>query len=691
MDYARLDEAVRGDRRSSPTASRTWCCRRRARTAHAPFFDSMFPPVRKSQASGVDAELSQALDEYLSSPTINESHRRRQDADPRLAATAMSVAAPEVVLAEDGRRVPPGPQARAGRRGRGLRDRRPARPRRQDLPSAAVAARAPTRSAPWSPRAAGARPADRLADRPPDGCRPASRSVSPCRGSTAIATSTSSTARAAAAWSSRRPTGASWSGSRPTWRAPSRRCMPRDTSIADVNHSSILVSQDARVRLIDCDSFQVTVERRLLSLRCRRAGLHAARAAGPVADRRRAHAEPRRVRPGGDDLPGPVHGPSSLCRPLSRRRRDADRAGDRGASLRLWRAARRLRDGAAAGDAAARDRRRRRSPSCSSAPSSPKRCLAAGRRPPNGSRRWRRWRRRWCNARSASPIGMRPGWTSARGARSRRRPACRCSRRWCPRRTAGLFDFGSFWQQIDALEHPGPAPEIPPPTTKPKLSPVARRALWRRAWQGPVALRGGGRARRAWPSQSSCRSSRRGLFLLAAAFIFLSGALGAARLARRHDLHGARARGAQAVAGDAWRTGRPRPARAASTTSAPSSRSSGPGGPRPHGQPQQRVRIEAAIRRAFDELQQIANQIQIARTSLRQNAEEVLGGAAADAVRPQDGEPEALSRSRRAHFFFGRIASHCSSVQSSIAAVLAPPPPDCSDLPPSITIASPLM
>ena len=41
-------------------------------------------------------------------------------------------------------------------------------------------------------------------------------------------------------------------------------------------------------------------------------------------------------------------------------------------------------------------------------------------------------------------------------------------------------------------------------------------------------------------------------------------------------------------------------------------------------------------------------------------------------------------------FRFGRIASHCSSVQSSIDCVLAPPPPDCI-LPPSITTASPLM
>ncbi len=40
------------------------------------------------------------------------------------------------------------------------------------------------------------------------------------------------------------------------------------------------------------------------------------------------------------------------------------------------------------------------------------------------------------------------------------------------------------------------------------------------------------------------------------------------------------------------------------------------------GQPQQRTRIEAAIRRAFNDLQQIAGQIQFARMSLRENAEE---------------------------------------------------------------------
>jgi protein phosphatase 2C-like protein len=42
------------------------------RTVHAPFFDSMFPSVRKSMASGVDDALSRALGDYLSGPRLNE-------------------------------------------------------------------------------------------------------------------------------------------------------------------------------------------------------------------------------------------------------------------------------------------------------------------------------------------------------------------------------------------------------------------------------------------------------------------------------------------------------------------------------------------------------------------------------------------------------------------------------------------
>lgn len=43
-----------------------------AKAVHAPFFDSMFPAVRRSTVSGADAELSRALDGYLSSAPVND-------------------------------------------------------------------------------------------------------------------------------------------------------------------------------------------------------------------------------------------------------------------------------------------------------------------------------------------------------------------------------------------------------------------------------------------------------------------------------------------------------------------------------------------------------------------------------------------------------------------------------------------
>ena len=187
--------------------------------------------------------------------------------------------------------------------------------------------------------------------------------------------------------------------------------------------------------------------------------------------------------------------------------------------------------------------------------------------------------------------------------------------------TASLFDFGSFWQQIDALEHPGPAPEIPPPAAKPKLSAVARRALWRRAWQGPVAL-----AVAVVPAGMAFAVElpliARGLFLLAAAFIFLlvrwalRGSLDVTTFMVRE--HEARRLWQKTLAEWEAEAGPRRfddkraeldKLRAWWTEAA--------------GQPQQRIRIEAAIRRAFEELQQIANQIEVARSSLRPNAEEV--------------------------------------------------------------------
>ncbi|CAN5229311.1 PP2C family serine/threonine-protein phosphatase [soil metagenome] len=46
--------------------------RKAAKAVHAPFFESMFPAVRRSTASGVDAELSRALGGYLSSAPVND-------------------------------------------------------------------------------------------------------------------------------------------------------------------------------------------------------------------------------------------------------------------------------------------------------------------------------------------------------------------------------------------------------------------------------------------------------------------------------------------------------------------------------------------------------------------------------------------------------------------------------------------
>lgn len=69
MEFMRLDEAVE-EVAVFTDGIENLVLQKASRTAYAPFFDSMFPPVRKSQASGLDAELSQALDKYLSSPTV---------------------------------------------------------------------------------------------------------------------------------------------------------------------------------------------------------------------------------------------------------------------------------------------------------------------------------------------------------------------------------------------------------------------------------------------------------------------------------------------------------------------------------------------------------------------------------------------------------------------------------------------
>jgi serine/threonine protein phosphatase PrpC len=71
MEFVRLDEAVQ-EVALFTDGIENLVLQKAARAAHAPFFDSMFPPVRQSQASGFDPELSRALDKYLSSPTIND-------------------------------------------------------------------------------------------------------------------------------------------------------------------------------------------------------------------------------------------------------------------------------------------------------------------------------------------------------------------------------------------------------------------------------------------------------------------------------------------------------------------------------------------------------------------------------------------------------------------------------------------
>ena len=391
--------------------------------------------------------------------------------------------------------------------------------------------------------------------------------------------------------------------------------------IADINHSGILVSQDARVRLIDCDSFQITI-----------AGVcYPCDVGVPTFTPPELQDQP---------LTGVVRTPNHdnfglavmifLVLFMGRHPFAGRYLGD--GEMPIERAIVEHRFAYGADAPPSRWSSRRATPPLEHRVAgdrravrarfrTPKRCWAAGRPRPNGSAA--------LSALEATlvqcPVGI-AHW-HAPGLY-----ACP----WCPleaatgvplfapavsEATAVLFDFGSFWQQIDALEHPGPAPEVPPPTTKPKLSSVARRALWRRAWQGPVAL-----AVAVVPAGMAFAVElpllARGLFLLAAAFIFLlvrwalRGSLDVTTfMVREHEAR----RLWQATLAEWEAEAGPRrfddkraeleKLRAWWTEVA--------------SQPQQRILVEAAIRRAYDELLQIANQIQIARSSLRQNAEEV--------------------------------------------------------------------
>jgi DNA-binding helix-hairpin-helix protein with protein kinase domain len=186
--------------------------------------------------------------------------------------------------------------------------------------------------------------------------------------------------------------------------------------------------------------------------------------------------------------------------------------------------------------------------------------------------------------------------------------------------TASLFDLPAFWQQLVAIEHPGPAPGITAQAKKPRLSTGARRLLFRRGWHGTIAL-----ILAVIPAGLSFSVDLpplgRSFFFLAAVVLYVL-----LRLILRATVDTTPFVVREYECRQFWE----------STLAEWETRA----GPRRFddkrreleklkdwwdeaaSQPQQRVRIEAAIRRAFDDLQQIAGQIQFARMSLRENAEE---------------------------------------------------------------------
>jgi hypothetical protein len=184
--------------------------------------------------------------------------------------------------------------------------------------------------------------------------------------------------------------------------------------------------------------------------------------------------------------------------------------------------------------------------------------------------------------------------------------------------TAGLFDLAAFWQQLLEIPHPGPAPDVTANAAKPKLSPVARRTLWRRSWQGPVAF-----LIAVVPAALSFSidlpNLGRLVFFAAAVVLFflvrwaLRGSLDVGTFVVRE--HEARRLWQSTLADWEAKAGPNRfDAKRAELEKLKDWWQSADG--------QHRGRIEAAIRKAFDELHQIANQIEVDRTSLRHNAEE---------------------------------------------------------------------
>ena len=186
--------------------------------------------------------------------------------------------------------------------------------------------------------------------------------------------------------------------------------------------------------------------------------------------------------------------------------------------------------------------------------------------------------------------------------------------------TASLFDLPAFWQQLVAIEHPGPAPDVTAQATSLGCHGLRAALLFRRAWHGTIAL-----LVAVIPAGLSFSVDLpplgRSFFFLAAVVLYALVRL-ILRGDGRHDaVRRARARMPPALGIDLGGVGGEGRSAQVRRQAARAREAQGLVG-RGRGQPQQRARIEAAIRRAFDDLQQIVGQIQFARMSLRENAEE---------------------------------------------------------------------
>ena len=184
----------------------------------------------------------------------------------------------------------------------------------------------------------------------------------------------------------------------------------------------------------------------------------------------------------------------------------------------------------------------------------------------------------------------------------------------------GPFDLPSFWTHLAAIPHPGPAPDVTETAATPEPSPTVRRALLRRVLLRPVpflvALIPATLA--FWAELSTLH---RFAFLGVTVVVFWL-----VRLVLRPIADVAAFRRREQQARTLWQ----------STVAEWEAQA----GPRRFDdkraefdklrawwteaavQPQQRVAIEAALRRGFGELQQIADQIHFARTALRPHVEE---------------------------------------------------------------------